>query len=659
MNALHPNKKDIKDRKFNIPIYQRLFTWGTEQIELLLNDLLYQAINNPQNNYYIGVLTVTNNSIMQRLDLVDGQQRFTVMVLMGIIMRRYYDKWGNFVLANDNEMRLDFGARPDDHNYLESIILKENTYDVDSLLVDTSSLQYENDTMKKGLLFIRDYMDNIDKKCNDLMGKKEGLPEEMSITKEEFAEKFAEYIYDHLSFFIQELPDDYTPRMLNKHFESMNSTGRNLENHEILKVKLLENVKPEDYSRLVSLWNRASRMNEIMFPDYDDNKRKEYVNKLNTLINNSKQFNYDEIEQSNDQDNRNEIPDIVKIISSEVRPVVNNFNKSDNNITYRSFIRFTDFLLQVLYTLLMGKEDQKTINKQQFFNPNNLISTCDQYVGEGKTVSETDYINAVFLYRIIFDYYILRIDGNGSYRLASAGNEEHNKLEQYQAMLYVNSSRNTYYQWIPFILHYVKTNPIRCSDEKKFNDDMLLELKKVDSEIDEHKIGQLGDNPSYNSFGNYFFRRLDYYLWERFVNNENIDSLFPKKTNTIDDVLKKAVKDYKFHQYNWVEHLEPQNENKQTNPWNDKTAIDSFGNLALISDTFNIIQGNDPLGWKFARIKDQIDQIKDNKLESIKLAIMFYTANKEATNWTRELMEKHKEIMIEVLRKSYPENTSD
>lgn len=651
MNALHPNNIDIKDQdiKFNIPIYQRLFTWGIEQIELLLNDLLYQAMGSPHNNYYIGVLTVTNNTPLQRLDLVDGQQRFTVMVLMGIIMRRYFNNWKNFVIANDEKMRLDFSARPDDHNYLKSFILKENTSDVDSLLDDAPSLKYENDTMKKGLLFIRDYMENIDKKCNDVMGKKEGLPEDLKISRE----KFAEYIFNHLSFFIQKLPDDYTPRMLNKHFESMNSTGRNLENHEILKVKLLENVKPEEYPRLVALWNRASRMNEIMFPVYDDNKRKEYINKLYTLINKSKEFDYD-IEQTDDQNHSNKIPDIAEIISSEVRPVFQNDNNTDNNIvTYRSFIRFTDFLLQVLFTL-MGKEKQKNVNKQQFFNPNNLLDTCDQYVGVGEEkISEADFIEAVFLYRIIFDYYILRIDGNGSYRLTSAGNEEHNKLEQYQAMLYVNSSRNTYYQWIPFILHYVKTNCINCPDEKKFNDDMLLELKKVDSEIDEHKREQLGDNPSYKSFGNYFFRRLDYYLWECFVDNKNIDSLFPPGTTSIDDILKKTVKDYKFHQYDWVEHLEPQNENKQTKPWDCKTYIDSFGNLALISDTFNIIQGNDPLGWKFARIKEQIDQVKDNKLESIKLAIMFYTANKEAAKWTPTLMQEHEEIMIEVLEESY------
>lgn len=644
MNALHPNNID---KKFNIPIYQRLFTWGTEQIELLLNDLLYQAMTTPQNNYYIGVLTVTNNSIMQRLDLVDGQQRFTVMVLMGIIMKKYYPNWCKFVLANNLEMRLDFGARPNDHNYLESFILKENTFDVDSLLNDAPSLKYENDTMKKGLLFIRDYMENIDKKCNDVMGKKEEHPEDLKISRKEFAE----YIYNHLSFFIQKLPDDYTPRMLNKHFESMNSTGRNLENHEILKVKLLEKVNSEDYSRLVSLWNMASRMNEILFPVYDNDTRNEYVKKLCSAIKNLSEFTKDFKEQNDNQNNNDTIPKISDIIISKDRPITQQGKTADNNVIYRPFINFTDFILQVLYTLLMSKENLKTINKQQFFNPNNLISTCDLYVGEEK-ISEADFIEAVFLYRIVYDYYILRIDGNGSYRLASAGNEEHNKLEQYQAMLYASSSRDIYYQWIPVVLKYIKNH----IEEKELNDNLLTELKGTDAK--EHEFNKFSSNTSFKKYSNYYFRRLDYYLWERFVDNNNIYSLFPEST-PIDDDLIKAVKDYKFHQYNSVEHFEPRNEEEQPQQfkWGDDTDINSFGNLALVSDIFNSTQNNNTLSLKFARVKDQI--LKEKKLESIKLAIMFYTAKKESTKWTPTMMQEHEEIMIKVLEESYPKDTSE
>ena len=55
-------------------------------------------------------------------------------------------------------------------------------------------------------------------------------------------EDFASYIFHNLCFFISNLPDGYSPRDLNKYFERMNASGKNLEQHEILKVKLLSNL---------------------------------------------------------------------------------------------------------------------------------------------------------------------------------------------------------------------------------------------------------------------------------------------------------------------------------------------------------------------------------------------------------------------------------
>ena len=53
---------------------------------------------------------------------------------------------------------------------------------------------------------------------------------------------------------------------------------------------------------------------------------------------------------------------------------------------------------------------------------------------------------------------------------------------------------------------------------------------------------------------------------------------------------------------------------------------------------------------KFARIEEQINQ---NKIESIKLVLMYFSAQQKATNWTKELMEKHKKLMVEFLENTY------
>ena len=106
---------------FQIPLYQRLFEWDNEQIEQLLNDLLTSWRKDCSKPYYIGMLT---SKISEATELVDGQQRFTVMMLLGI-----YFGWETFINPVDGnggkQIRLQFHAREEDKEYLKNKI--ENT----------------------------------------------------------------------------------------------------------------------------------------------------------------------------------------------------------------------------------------------------------------------------------------------------------------------------------------------------------------------------------------------------------------------------------------------------------------------------------------------------------------------------------------------------
>ena len=78
---------------YTIPIYQRLFEWNVENIEMLLGDLKKEFEHtNAIGDYYIGMLTATKDN-----ELVDGQQRFTVMMLLGSVLKEYYPSWGDFL----------------------------------------------------------------------------------------------------------------------------------------------------------------------------------------------------------------------------------------------------------------------------------------------------------------------------------------------------------------------------------------------------------------------------------------------------------------------------------------------------------------------------------------------------------------------------------
>lgn len=605
MATLHPNNIT---GFFNIPIYQRLFTWKEEQIVQLLSDLLLKCIESGgKDNLYVGVLTVTRNS-NSRFDLVDGQQRFTVMVLMGIVMKQYYTDWSDFILK-DNKARLDFSARQNDCKYLIPLLKSELKGQEFSDFIDNHKPDgYVNSTMKEGLKTISDFICNIDKKKID-------------------PESFSRYVYEHLSFFIDELPADYSARQMNKHFEVMNSTGRNLENHEILKVELLKEVPEENYGKLAGYWNCVSNMSKTLFPI----KEKDKDNYAGIIANMSSA--YDKLFSSENHNEGGKISDILEKgfqKSGNVSP-----DSTENSSQYHPFLTFSDFLLHVLYCIL-SKEEKPTIVYQHFFDPNELLTTFKEYVGKDKKITAEGFIKAMVEYRVLFDYYIIRIDGDGNYDLLATQSQDRSLLEQYEAMLYAGTSRYTYYQWIPFILNFVK------QDKEKSIGKILQELKKNDIQYHPFDAAKL----TYKTIDRYFFRRLDYYLWE------NRNNCFPAEQRM-------AVEMYRFRQYNSIEHFCPQNKSKQIIDISDDSA-NSFGNLALVSDSFNSIQSNDYLGVKGARIQEQIDK---RNIESLKLVLMYniakYNIAKKNNGWNDKLIRDHGEQMVSLLENIYSKNQQE
>lgn len=595
-SAKTPHQIVKEDEFYSIPLYQRLFTWTPKEIKNLLGDLYNQYKKNTNRHYYVGLLTSTHNN-----ELVDGQQRFTVMMLMGIAMRDKHPDWSVF-LGKNGQLRLTFTARKEDEKFLLSKVFPNGVGIIEP-----------NQYMEAGIKTISNFIEQI--------------PD---------AGKFCEFIYHHLAFFIQKLPDGYSGRMLNKYFEAMNSTGRNLENHEILKVELLDGAgiteNEEEYDRLVTQWNLASRMNQTILNFYDEETRKKYQEVISSI----KDYQFDDRKMISEKSKS-----IMDVILNP--PTLPTNAKGDVKKTMRSFLTFTDFLLQVLFIILKEKEITPP-NLQDFFKPDNLRFTFKLWQ---QHYNAKEFIETMFKYRIILDWAIIRIDGRGDYDLAMTKNEN-SCLQQYEAMLFASSSRDTYYQWIPFILSKVM--------DGTFGENAILEALKQKDNTNHPFPNECSF--THKSFDNYFFRRLDYYLWEQIIGeNKEFVNLFSKEMSKEEkDELKAAVNSFKFHQYNSVEHLHPRNEDLQIVKWQtkdgkyDHEAINQFGNLALISSIFNSTQNHDSLNPKFGRIRDHITQ---KKLESIKLAIMYYEANGKSEQWTPELAKNHGDKMLDLLKKTY------
>lgn len=603
--------KDIcsNDTIYNIPIYQRLFAWGEENIEQLLNDLRNQFEKPEDAPYYIGMLTMHGN------DLVDGQQRFTVLSIIGSVFQHYYPDWAGM------KGKLHLSARYNDE------IALQNLFD------ENPSQEALNNNMGKGQKTILNWIVEVEKEID--------------------IEAFAKYVYEYCTFFIATLPGTYKPRDLNKYFEAMNSTGRNLESHEIVKVtKYLKSMSSE-HNFYNAIWNIVSDMDKplIRKRTEDGNKDTEDVlrNRYKSAI-----YDFDSNETSN--------------LNTFLQKVLNDFTVSDGESDYKSIreleadghnpdvrrqdryfgegyhsmLSFPEFLLQILF-ILLPDDKRLDVNVNEFFDVHQLQTTVSTYTDRWKESEWKLFGREILRYRLIYDYYVIRTPNSeiGDYDLVYSETKESaadaSVITQIQSYLFVDSSSKTYYRWIVPFLKYLKEN------KEIDSDDIFKELQAIDDDIDEHSKKFLAEEPSY-SFGGrrtvYFLRRLDFYLW---LSNHQL-----KNTN---DVSYSIINNFKFKRsLNSQEHLHPQNDKGREGyePWED--AKHKFGNLFLISSSFNSSQSDDTINTKFGRIKDQIEY---SRIESIKLYLIFKLCGDEEGKWTKGMMEKHQEEMIGILRNSY------
>jgi hypothetical protein len=73
-----------------IPEYQRSYIWGVEKADVLLNDLFDFFVKlNSQENYYLGSILFYNNN--ENLEIIDGQQRITTLLIMEYIINNNID----------------------------------------------------------------------------------------------------------------------------------------------------------------------------------------------------------------------------------------------------------------------------------------------------------------------------------------------------------------------------------------------------------------------------------------------------------------------------------------------------------------------------------------------------------------------------------------
>lgn len=643
---LTPRKVVEQKLKFSIPLYQRLFEWTDEEIKTLLSNLK-DSFNNTRNNpkpYYIGLLTAfksdEENGRGEVYSLVDGQQRFTVMTLMAIVMQGAWDSFHSI----GGQRRLFFFARNEDNDYLTHVC---NTGDFEA--------EYYNKKMKDGLYCIKTYL-------------------EENFQSDQERNEFKNYIYNYMTFFITTLPDSYTLSDLNKYFEAMNSTGKSLENHEQLKVDLLKKL-PKDNTELgksklekyTRLWNVVADLNkEIVRKRKGESlsKKRErlykaiytaYSNPLNLFEADEKISLINDIYNYTQTETKDEDYVIGNISASSVKPKYNTGTTEE-----KAMFSFPVFLLLVLYTVI---EDKKKINNiAEFFKISNLRENFKKYLPNNKVEL---FFQKLVIYRLYLDCFFIRTeendktypytlknfiyddDGDDEESPENSSDEEKefkNRLKHFQSMLLVSSTAFTFYRWIEPAFTYLDTKieESRASGNNEIkltSKEFLNKLKAIDNNI--HPLVEINnENLSYGKIDRYWFWRLDYYLWEK-------RSIFFKKDSL------EVANNYIFKRNRSIEHIAPQKPKDNASSefiWNEDTKDieNCFGNLCMISSGQNSMLQNETFKRKRAYVEDYISKNLNGTIESLKMLKIY-----EYNNWTRATIENHRDKMIKVLIDSY------
>lgn len=79
-----------QERFYQIPDYQRPYSWDKEQLSYLVDDLFTAFSDNPTDVYFCGSLVLVPNESDDRFDIIDGQQRMTTFTILACVIKALY-----------------------------------------------------------------------------------------------------------------------------------------------------------------------------------------------------------------------------------------------------------------------------------------------------------------------------------------------------------------------------------------------------------------------------------------------------------------------------------------------------------------------------------------------------------------------------------------
>ena len=237
--------------QFKIPDYQRPYSWTTNEVSNLLDDITnafpYGETHTLDSGYFLGSIVIIKKSTEPQADVVDGQQRITTLALIFSVICHLMS---DFDLVRSENLR---------QNYIE----KKDIID-DEITTGLKLRSLDDDFFGK---FFRsaDGMDNLlEISLQDKLDSQQRLIENARYLVENKLHKpnnveLCEWLTHLLRnitkncYLVAISTEDFDTAY--RIFSTINSRGLNLRPNDVLKAEILGKVTSEERSKYTEIWD--------------------------------------------------------------------------------------------------------------------------------------------------------------------------------------------------------------------------------------------------------------------------------------------------------------------------------------------------------------------------------------------------------------------
>lgn len=603
--------------KYIIPIYQRNYAWGDDEISSLLQDIKNACEKNKEQdkNYYIGSLVVYRRENGD-FEVIDGQQRLTTLTLIMHHLGKLGFRNVSFEHRDESEQAL---------SNLNSEKLPSNF---------SQALK----TIKK---VIDEWGNNKD--------------------------EIVKFLLDKVEIIRTEVPEGTD---LNHYFEIMNTRGEQLEKHEVLKARLMKKLSENiEKSLFAKIWDACSDMSRYAVMGVDSELREVIFGNdwqktprvfRTEILRVADELNRGKGKKEEDGKNGEKILDLLN--SKKKIELKDGHLEDKYDGAFTSVIDFPNFLMHVLRIYLEMTDECGDFTKIVPLDEKYLLNSFEEKIKGDEAVK--NFICVLLICRYLFDCYVIKSNairtgeenwslwrvmpnGSGYYYKNTFGNNTESKNDEeldnsddtktvvmLLSMFHVSNPSRIYKNWLYAVLRWLFNNKDNITSDNYINfleelcdkfyfgnncqgkDITEIILNKVEFELNSGSKENSNDKECWDrgvNVPNFVFNRLDYQLWQK-----NKDK-YPK---------------FRFTFRSSVEHHYPQHPSVGDEL---ESRLNDFGNLYLLSQSKNSSLGN-------SSPEEKKKHYRNNEYDSLKQAIMM-----NYNEWTEREIEEHGEEMLEIL----------